>query len=373
MRFTVSRENLLKALQIVVGVIERRQTIPILSHVWISLSSQALKLMGTNNEITIMSTSAVNQTIQEGVTTVPAHTLFEICNRFPEGALLSCMQEKDQFTIEFDKIRFQLLSLPAQDFPSSSFSTSASRFEVKANSLLKALKKTAFAVAQQDARQYLNGMLWSIQEGQLRLLASNGHILASKTIAIGSDQNKSVIVPRKMIAELSRLLGDVEEKVVISMTDHHIEIKDTHYHIISGLLSGSFPDYKQLLPDPSMVQTAVIERDHLKSALHRQSALMKNIDYKGIQLQLSENLLKLVVSNRNLGYGEEQFPIQYTPKNQELFSIAFSIDYLDKILDVLSPGLINLILPLHEGVTLIEQFNNQDHLYMIMPMLLGSK
>ena len=143
MRFTISRENLLKPLQLVVGVIERRQTIPILSHVWINLSSQQLKLMGTNNEITIMSTSTVTHTLQEGATTVPAHTLFEICNRFPEGAILSCIQDKDQFKLEANNIRFELLSSSAQDFPQPSFNNSASQFQVPANSLLLALKKNS--------------------------------------------------------------------------------------------------------------------------------------------------------------------------------------------------------------------------------------
>lgn len=372
MQFTILRKNLLKSIQLVVGVVEMRQTTPILSHLLLDLSQDRLTLTGTDNEIFVTSYAQVTEVIQTGSMTVSALTLLEICRRFPEDAILRFKQEKNnKLSLQSDHIHFKLGTLPFQDFPTTTFDNAKISFSVFENLLYNAIKKTRFAMAHQDIRYYLNGILWDIKHNNLTLVATDGHRLASKRLSIQSEQEKAIIVPRKMIAELVRLLGDSTGKLVnIKISDQLISVQTEEYHIVSRLIGGTFPDYTQLLPQAESERVVVLDRDQFKDALARQAVLLKGKRYKSIQLRLSHNYLKLCVVNLDKDSGEELLSVEYKPLNSEEkeFFISFNIDYLQEVLDVLPSGKINMILPLESGVTFLETINNQDHVYIIMPI-----
>lgn len=370
MQFTILRENLLKSLQKVAGVIEARQTIPILSHVLLELSPEELTLTGTDNEITITSETHVEQLIHPGKGTVSAHTLLEVCRRLPENSLISCQQETNQFLIKSGNSHFRLMSLSPQDFPSVSFEGEKYTLSMPENKLLDTIKTTRFAMAHQDVRYYLNGMLWDIQTAKFQVVATDGHRLASKFIEMPSEQAVSVIVPRKTIIEISRLLGESDHQVNLYLTENQVCIKGKDYYITSRLVGGTFPDYTQLIPKSNSERTAIINRDDFREALSRQSILLKGKKYKGIQLKFTENSLELLVSNFSQESSQEQLDIEYHTADKEEFFIAFNIDYLEEVLEVLPVGKIKMTLPLQEGVTLLEALEGKNHIYMIMPMRL---
>jgi len=371
MQCTISREHLLESLQLVVGVVETRQTIPILSHVLLELSEDSLKMQCTDNEIAITSRATTDKIIQCGRTTVSAYTLLEIVRRLSRDAKISLVQKENQLLVQSDNSHFRLMSLSPEEFPSAALESQMTTIAVPEKLLYQAIKTTHFSMAQNNPRYYLNGMLWDLQEGQFQLVATDAHRLAQRRIAIDSTACASLIVPRKTIIELGRLLVEGSEKsITIGFTENQLFIEGNSYQLISRLIAGSFPDYKKLLPHEAS-RIAIIDRNLFREALSKLTPLVKQEIHKGIRLEFSKHSLKLKVSNTKQETGEESISINYQMEEDETFSIAFNIEYLDKILDVLPAGDIQLRLPLQEGVTLVEQHNGlKDHLYLIMPMLL---
>jgi DNA polymerase-3 subunit beta len=370
MQFTIRRNLLLKPLQQVVGVIENRQTIPILSHVLLEVSGKNLTLQGTDNEISIISHTKVDESVTEWKGTLPAQTLLDLVRCLPEEALISFQKKANHIVMQSGSSRFQLVTLPPQEFPNTAQESHAVSVCLPEKDLYKAIKTTQFAMANQDVRHYLNGMLWDLQPNRLECVATNGHRLASRILSLDSSAIKeSIIVPRKAVLELSRLLNESsEQEIAIYFTANQLRVVGSSYQMVSRLIAGNFPDYTKLLPEPTHHRTVLIDRDHFRLALSKQRPLLKNEMHPVVQLELTQNQLKLRASNSRQESGEETLSIQYNWESKEPFRIAFNIDYLDKALDVLEPGNVQIILPPQEGVTLIKQCGGEDHLYLIMPM-----
>jgi DNA polymerase-3 subunit beta len=373
MQCTIRRECLLESLQYVVGVVEARQSIPILTHVLIELCEDTITMQCTDNELAITSRAPVHQVIHPGKATVSAYTFLEIVRRLPREALISLTLEGNQVLVQSDSSYFRLMSLSPEEFPNTILETNATTLSVSEKFLYEAIKTTHFAMAQNNPRYYLNGMLWSLEGGQLQVVATDAHRLAQRSIAIDSIHTAAMIVPRKTVIELGKLLRESsEELITIGFTENQLFIKGPSYQLSSRLIAGKFPDYKQLLPSGTQ-RVAIINRDLLREALSKLTPLVKQEIHKGVRLEFSKDYLKLRVSNAKQETGEASLAVQYRMQNDEPFSIAFNAEYLDKILDVLASGEIKMILPAQEGVTLLERCNNktiQDHLYLIMPMLL---
>jgi DNA polymerase-3 subunit beta len=373
MQCTIQREHLLESLQCVVGVVEARQTIPILSHVLLTLSVDTLTLECTDNEMAITSRARVHQSMQPGKATVFAYTFLEIVRRLPREALIAITQEGNQVLIQSGSSHFRLMSLSPEEFPNTILETNLSPITVREKPLYEAIKRTHFAMAQNNPRYYLNGMLWDIRDRQLQVVATDAHRLAQHSIAIESNQSGSIIVPRKTIIELGKLLTeDSAQSITIGFTENQLCIHGPSYRLSSRLIAGTFPDYKKLLPKVAH-RTAVIDRSLLREALSKLSPLLKQEIYKGVRLEFSKDYLKLRVSNAKQETGEGSLSIKYHAENNEPFYIAFNIEYLDKILDVLTLGEIKMTLPVQDGVTLLEQHSSRepkDHAYLIMPILL---
>ena len=251
MKFSISRDALLKPLNLVAGVVERRQTLPILSNVLMVLEGDQLSLTGTDLEVELVGRVALPSPVSApGEVTVPARKLVDICKSLPEGSEIQFTVEDGKVTVRSGRSRFTLSTLPAREFPAVEEGVGTHRFTVKQGQLRRLIDRTAFAMAQQDVRYYLNGMLLELKGGRLRVVATDGHRLAMCTLPspVPVDEDTQVILPRKGVLELSRLLLEEDQDIAMVLGSNHLRATTDGFTFTSKLVDGKFPDYERVLP-----------------------------------------------------------------------------------------------------------------------------
>ena len=250
MHFTIQREALLKPLQLVAGVVERRQTLPVLSNVLLVVEGQQLSLTGTDLEVELVGRVTLEDAAEPGEITVPARKLMDICKSLPNDAMIDIRVDEQKLIVKAGRSRFTLSTLPANDFPSVEDGQGSLTFTLVQSKLRRLIERTSFAMAQQDVRYYLNGMLLEVSAGIIRAVATDGHRLAmcSMQADIGQADRHQVIVPRKGILELARLLTEPDGNVSIVLGQHHIRATTGEFTFTSKLVDGKFPDYERVLP-----------------------------------------------------------------------------------------------------------------------------
>ncbi len=331
MKFIISREQLVRPLQMVSGIVERRQTLPILSNILVRVADQGLSLTSTDLEIEMQTRVEVGKS-QAGETTLPARKFLDICRSLSDDAAIEVTISGERATIRSGKSRFVLSTLPAGDFPSIEVERELSQFRLPQRALREAISRTHFAMAQQDVRYYLNGMLVEVERQMVRLVATDGHRLALSEIESAKkiDQKQSVIVPRKAIQELMRLLADSDEDAELRIGSNFIQVNTPEMHFTSKLIDGRFPDYQNVIPSGGN-KVAQCDRDALSRALNRVS-ILSNEKYRGVRLQFSDNLLRITAHNPEQEEAEEELEVRYTGEGLE---IGFNVNYL---LDALAAG-----------------------------------
>lgn len=368
MHFEISREALIKPLQLVTGVVERRQTLPVLSNVLLVLEKGQLSLTGTDLEVELVGRVAVAAGARDGEVTVPARKLMDICKSLPDDATLKVDFDDGKAVIRHGRSRFSLSTLPASDFPSVEESAGTLEFSISQRALKVMLDSTSFAMAQQDVRYYLNGLLMEVSADYLRVVATDGHRLAMHTERMkidGAAGKTQVIVPRKGILELSRLLVDGDEPVSLVLGTNHIRARTKDFTFTSKLVDGKFPDYDRVLPKGGdKVLTAV--RHDLRQALNR-TAILSNEKFRGIRLMLANDELKIVANNPEQEEAEEIISVEYKGASLE---IGFNVSYLVDVLGVLSTDSVQMILSDSNSSVLIQATENSPSLYVVMPMRL---
>ncbi len=368
MHFEITREALIKPLQLVTGVVERRQTLPVLSNVLLVLEKGQLSLTGTDLEVELVGRVNVGANARDGEITVPARKLMDICKSLPDDATLKVDVDEGKAVIRNGRSRFSLSTLPASDFPSVEESAGTLEFTIPQSALKTMLDSTSFAMAQQDVRYYLNGLLFEVSADYLRVVATDGHRLAMHTekMKISGAANKlQVIVPRKGILELSRLLSDGDEAVSLVIGTNHIRARTKDFTFTSKLVDGKFPDYDRVLPKGGdKVLTAV--RNDLRQALNR-TAILSNEKFRGIRLMLANDELKIVANNPEQEEAEEIINVEYKGPSLE---IGFNVSYLVDVLGVLSTDSVQMILADSNSSVLIQATANSPSLYVVMPMRL---
>ncbi|MES9846588.1 MAG: DNA polymerase III subunit beta [Candidatus Sedimenticola sp. PURPLELP] len=366
MKITTERDNLLKPLQQVGGVVERRQTLPILANVLINAKDGQLNITATDLEVEMKTTASVNC---EGELdfTLPARKLIDICRALPDEAEIQLAIENERAVLRSGKSRFTLGILPAQDYPAIEPSVSSQRFSITQKLLKRLIEKTQFAMAQQDVRYYLNGMLMEISSGMIRAVATDGHRLAlSEAVCeIESGVDIQVILPRKAVLELGRLLEDSDENVEIDISSNHIRLKMGDTSFTSKLIDGKFPDYQRVIPANTDKQVTT-QRDTLKQALQRTS-ILSNEKYRGIRFQFSTGILELLAHNPEQEEAEEQLEINY--EGEELV-IGFNVGYLIEVLSVIDTDEVKLLLSDANSSCLIQNADTDESRYVVMPMRL---
>ena len=358
---------MIKPLQLVTGVVERRQTLPVLSNVLLVLEKGQLSLTGTDLEVELVGRVNVAANARDGEITVPARKLMDICKSLPDDATLKVDVDDSKAVIRFGRSRFSLSTLPASDFPSVEEAAGTLEFSIPQSRLKAMLDSTSFAMAQQDVRYYLNGLLFEVSADYLRVVATDGHRLAMHTekMKISGAGKIQVIVPRKGILELSRLLSDGDESVNLVIGTNHIRARTKDFTFTSKLVDGKFPDYDRVLPKGGdKVLTAV--RNDLRQALNR-TAILSNEKFRGIRLMLASDELKIVANNPEQEEAEEIISVEYKGPSLE---IGFNVSYLVDVLGVLTTDSVQLILADSNSSVLIQATENSPSLYVVMPMRL---
>jgi len=368
MQFEIAREALIKPLQLVTGVVERRQTLPVLSNVLLSLDKKQLSLTGTDLEVEITGSVEVESASSDGEITVPARKLMDICKSLPDSASLKIQQDDDKLKIQSGRSRFSLSTLPATDFPSAEESSGTLEFTVSKELLKAMLHNTNFAMAQQDVRYYLNGMLIEVSTDHLRVVATDGHRLAMQTedLKAGVSETTGVIVPRKGILELSRLLseGD-EEDVTVILGSNHVRATMANFTFTYKLVDGKFPDYNRVLPRGGD-KNVIAGREQLRDSLNR-TAILSNEKFRGIRLILSDDELKIVANNPEQEEAEETVPVEYKGDGVE---IGFNVMYLVDVLNVLNSDNVHVIVSDPNSSALLQSSESSNATYVVMPMRL---
>lgn len=367
MHFTIQREALLKPLQLVAGVVERRQTLPVLSNVLLVVEGQQLSLTGTDLEVELVGRVTLEDSAEPGEITVPARKLMDICKSLPSDALIDVRVDEQKLVVKAGRSRFTLSTLPANDFPTVEEGPGSLTFNLVQSKLRRLIERTSFAMAQQDVRYYLNGMLIEVQTGVLRAVATDGHRLAmcSMDAAIEQTEKHQVIVPRKGILELARLLTEQDGEVAIVLGQNHIRATTGEFTFTSKLVDGKFPDYERVLPRGGD-KLVVGDRQALREAFSR-TAILSNEKYRGIRLQLASGLLKIQANNPEQEEAEEEVVVDYNGGSLE---IGFNVSYLLDVLSVMTTEQVRLILSDSNSSALVQEAGNDDSSYVVMPMRL---
>jgi len=366
MKFRLEREALLKPLQMVVGVVERRQTLPILSNVLLTLRDGRLSITATDLEVEIVGYAHVGGDMEEGEVTVPARKFMDICRSLPDQAEITFSSAEGRAQVKSGRSRFTLSTLPANEFPSVDGGESSATVSIQSADLKRLIDATAFAMAQQDVRYYLNGMLWEISEANLRVVATDGHrmALADHPCASSVAETTKSILPRKGVVELARLLAD-DELIQVQLGSNHLRIATAGFQFISKLVDGAYPDYERVLPKGG---DKVIEgnRAELKQAFSR-TAILSNEKYRGIKLNLAQDQLLLTANNPEQEQAEEEVAVRYAGTELEL---GFNVSYLIDVVNALKGETIRLTLADANSSALIEDPDSSGAVYVVMPMRL---
>ncbi|MBT3531516.1 MAG: DNA polymerase III subunit beta [Gammaproteobacteria bacterium] len=367
MHFVISREALLKPLQMVSGVVERRQTLPVLSNVLMVLDGSELSLTGTDLEVELIGRVPVDQAHEAGAVTVPARKLLDICKSLADDANVEFSLSDNKLTLKSGRSRYTLTTLPASEFPSVDEEPDTFSLSISQAKLHELLESTSFAMAQQDVRYYLNGMLFEVAPDFLRVVATDGHRLAMETLNMDNPINdvQQLILPRKGILELSRLLGDEQGEITLTFGQNHIRAKVPAVTFTSKLVDGKFPDYNRVLPKGGN-KVLIGECQELRQAFSR-AAILSNEKYRGVRVMLSNGELKILANNPEQEEAEEVVSVEYEGDSLE---IGFNVSYLIDVLSTLSSKKARITLSDPNSSALIEAEEGSDALYVVMPMRL---
>ena len=369
MKATIERATLLKGLSHVQSVVERRNTIPILSNVLLEATDGALRMMATDLDLQI-NESVAAAVDQAGATTVSAHTLFDIARKLPEGSQVSLAAAEGRMTINAGRARFSLGTLPRDDFPVIAEGELPTRFELGAKELKEIIDKTRFAISTEETRYYLNGIFLHVADGDgpepvLKAAATDGHRLARVTMPRpdGAESMPDVIVPRKCIAELRKLLDEVDGSVGVSLSGTKIRFDLGRAVLTSKLIDGTFPDYSRVIPTAND-KILKLDPKGFMEGVDRVSTIATE-KTRAVKMALDRDKITLSVTSPENGTAAEEVPGDYaaTP-----FEIGFNSRYLMDILGQIEGDTVEVHLADAAAPTLIRENDKASALYVLMPM-----
>ncbi len=368
MKATIERATLLKGLSHVQSVVERRNTIPILSNVLIEATESSIRLMATDLDLQIDETVAA-AVDQPGAITVSAHTLFDIARKLPEGSQVQLAAAEGRLTVVAGRARFNLATLPRDDFPVIAEGELPTQFELPAATLKQIIDKTRFAISTEETRYYLNGIFLHVAEdnGQpvLKAAATDGHRLARMTVARpdGAEKMPDVIVPRKCVAELRKLLDEVDGSVGVSLSGSKIRFDLGQAILTSKLIDGTFPDYSRVIPTANDKILKIDPRSFM-AGVDRVSTIATE-KTRAVKMALDRDKITLSVTSPENGAAAEEVPGDYAATS---FEIGFNSRYLLDILGQIDSDLCEVHLADAAAPTLIRENDKSPALYVLMPM-----
>ena len=369
MKATIERATLLKGLSHVQSVVERRNTIPILSNVLIEAAPNdggggALRLMATDLDLQINENVSA-EVEQPGATTVSAHTLFDIARKLPEGSQVQLTAAEGRMTIVAGRARFQLATLPRDDFPVIAEGDLPVAFELPAETLKQIIDKTRFAISTEETRYYLNGIFLHVADDTLKAAATDGHRLARVTMPLpsGAEGMPDVIVPRKCVAELRKLLDEIDGSVGVSLSNSKIRFDLGQALLTSKLIDGTFPDYSRVIPTGND-KILKIDPRSFEEGVDRVSTIATE-KTRAVKMALDRDKITLSVTSPENGTAAEDVPGDYAASG---FEIGFNSRYLLDILGQLEGDTVEVHLADAAAPTLIRENDKSPALYVLMPM-----
>ena len=367
MKFSITREEFLIPLQLVAGAVEKRHTLPILSNILMKVEEGKLWLTGTDLEVELISSVALNGDHIDGEITVPAKKLFDICRSLLPDTRIEFTVDKSKVVIKCGRSKYTLSSLPADDYPNLEDWQGEIEFEIPQKNLRSLIENTHFSMAQQDVRYYLNGLSIELEGDIIRSVATDGHRLAlGKYVLEGAAfQSNQVIIPRKGVMEILRLISDEDQLLKIQLGSNHVRIYTSEFIFTSKLVDGRFPDYRRVLPRDGDKEIHA-DKASLKSSLVRAS-ILSNEKFKGVRLELQTGELKITANNPEQEEAEEVVDVDYSGDELE---IGFNVAYLIDVLSSIEAEEIKVTLADSNSSALIEAKGSDDALYVVMPMRL---
>jgi DNA polymerase III subunit beta len=365
MKLTVEREKLLAPLQAVIGVVERRQTMPVLANVLLGVRQGQLAITATDLEVELVAATEV--AVQEaGDITVPGRKFLDILRALPEKLSVSLTVEGEKVVIKAGRSRFSLSTLPAVDFPVIDDINAQQTVQIPRKELQRLLEKTHFSMAQQDVRYYLNGMLLEIDNAMLRAVATDGHRLAlcETELATKAKNSQQVIVPRKGVLELQRVLT-AEGIADVAIGTNHVRAQIGDIRFTSKLIDGRFPEYSRVIPAAPAASIRA-DRDILRQALQR-TAILSNEKYRGIRVAVKKNSMTVQAHNPEQEEAEEEIEVSYDGQDLE---VGFNVNYLLDALAAIDGQEVELGLTDSNSSCLIRSPGNSNARYVVMPMRL---
>lgn len=366
MKFKIQREVFLQPLTQVVGVVERRQTLPVLANFLLVAREGTLSVTGTDMEVELIGSVAADID-QEGEITVPARKLLDIVKALPDGASIAFTVSDEKATLLAGKSRYTLSTLPAAEFPATDQVETLDEVLIPEKSLKNLIDKTAFAMANQDVRYYLNGMLFDFQEGHLRVVATDGHRLAVCDYDgnVGVDGDRQLIVPRKGVLELARMMSDGDDEVVLALGRSHVRLVKAGTRFTSKLIDGRFPDYNAVIP-AGVDKQVLADRGLLTSALQR-AAILSNEKYRGVRLEANGTLLKIIAHNPQHEEAVEEIEVEL---NFDALAVGFNVTYLLDALMALETEQVSLELKDPNSSCLVSAPDSDLNRHVVMPLKL---
>lgn len=367
MDFYITKEEVVKSLNLTLGVVEKRQTLPILSNVLFEVDESSLKLTATDLESEISTTSTISNFKSGGKTTAPARKLSDLCRLMPDLAEIHFFLDGDNLKIETESGRYNLSTLPSEDFPVFETEDAQSQINISSQNLKNLITKTSFAMGNQDWRHYLNGLYMMIDDKVITTVATDAHRLAMATSSLNeaSSESTSGIVPRKSINEIGKLVGDESENVVIQLGQTSIAANVSGTTFVSKLIEGKFPDYEQVIPSGES-SLLVVDRKNFSESLSRVSVLSSE-KYKGVRIITKKDSLNISANNPEKEQGEENLSCEY---QGEEIDIAFNVNYLQEILSTIDSEKIEINFFGSEKSCLITDPNSENLKYVVMPLLI---
>ena len=366
MKIHIQREQLLTPLQYIIGVVERRQIKPILSHVLVKSNERSFSLTATDLKTEIV--AHISQPVEDPENiTLPARKLLDICKSLPEGVELEIYYANNKAMLRSVRSRFTLSTLPSAEFPTLEELTDSQTFNLRQSELKTLIERTSFAMAQQDVRYYLNGLLLDVKENNIISVATDGHRLGIFNLAKSTnvEGEKQVIIPRKGVLELLRLLEAKDEITEIHLTPNHIRVNLNNLQFTSKVLDARFPDYTRVIPT-GLNKILLVDCDAFQQALSRVS-ILSNEKYRGIRLTMQNNVLKIQAHNPEQEEAEEQLEVSYTGEKIE---IGFNVNYLLDVLSVTDFPTIEMHLKDENSSVLFTAPESNEAQYVVMPMRL---
>lgn len=367
MDFYITKEEIVKSLSATLGVVEKRQTLPILSNVLISVDEASVKLKATDLESEIETLSTITNFKSGGQTTAPAKKLSELCRLLPDLSEIHIYLDGENLKVEAGSGKYSLATLPSTDFPLFEIEEDKNKTSIQAPNLKELISRTSFAMGNQDWRHYLNGLYLVIDDTQITGVATDAHRLAiaSHTTNEGADEIISGIIPRKSINEIAKIIGDTNENISLEIGPSSISIESGQTKFSSKLIEGKFPDYEQVIPSGESSEL-VINKKNLTDSLSRVSVLSSE-KYRGVRMKILDNSLNISANNPDKEQAEEQITCSY---KGEIIDIAFNVNYLQEILSSINSDDVVIHFFGSDKSCLITSPESNNYKYVVMPLLI---